>query len=323
MGVSHSSEVRSACSFLSQTMFSTVVQIKQDCQSTGTLVQNQNIKVGTSDDVIKSCLAGGWSPKDCAALKSTNLSVYNVNQTGKVVLITKCQMDSTIINQLQSSLTDQINQQLSKTTDGVTGAVKDLIQSTQATKDSTVTSTDVKNFVSSTFKLDAVQTAINKVVATQDQAITVSNADQSTVHDVTQAAQVEATLEVLQANKACAAAITKMDNQVTQAVSTVDRGVADIASTIGGVFNNLFATLGNWIYVVGGVIGLLILCCLCCCLATLFSGKSKDATDAVTTLAALQASSAAAAAPAAPGPSFRNYLPTAAQVAALAKAFKR
>lgn len=327
--MSHSTNVQNAAKAMSSMLFSTIVQIKQDCRSTATLVQNNTVNVGTPTEVMNACIAGGWNPKDCAALKSTGLSVYNISQTGAVTMLTKCQMDSTIITQLQASLTNQINQQLAQTTDGITGALKSLISATQNTKDSIVNTTDVSNFVSSTFKLDAVQTAVNKVVATQNQVVNVQNADQATVHDISQAAQIEATLDVLQSNSACATAIASMDNNASQKLTTVDRGVADIVSSIADIFKSLFAALGNWTYAVAGLAGLVVVCSLCSCAATLFSGHGKDAVKGATALAGVQTpavaqppaivtSGAVSQLPA----QLREYLPSAAQVAALVKAFK-
>lgn len=276
MGITHSSSVTNATSVLSSMMFNTVVSIKQTCQSNAAGVQNQAITVGTDDAVLTACLAK-WSPADCAIVMSTGLSVFNVNQNAKVVQITQCSMDSTIISQLQASLTDQINQQLAKTTDGVTDDVKSLIQSTQNTNDNTVNTTDVKNFVTQNFTLDAVQEAINTVSTTQAQAITLQNAKASTIHDIGQAVQVEATLTLLQKNKATAAAIVKMDNAVTQSVTQNVKGVADIVGSITDMFKSLFNVLGAWIYAVYAVIALCILCCCACIIMTAMKGGGGGA----------------------------------------------
>ena len=310
MGATHSTTVQNATSILSSITFDTIVKVNQECQNKATVVQDQVISVGTSDAVMQSCLAacqaGGYNPSACATLMSNGLNVYNINQNAKVTQITQCTMDSTLINQLQASLTDQINQQLSKTQDGFTDAAKSLIQATSNTNDTTMNSTTVGNFVKQTFTLDATQKAINTVAATQKQALTVANTNNATVHDISNAIQMEAMLTLLQSNASTASAITKIDNQSSQALTSQTKGLTDIVASIADVFKSLFSALGSWIYAIYGLAGLCVICCCLACVALMFSGKGQQAAQVISTTSAANVP-----------PQLQAYLPTIKQAAGL------
>lgn len=285
MGVSHSTTVQNTAEFLSSVTFNTVATVQQSCQNNATGVQSQVVSVGTSDAVMlacnAACQAGGWNPASCAALQSNGLKVYNISQTGKVTQITKCSLDSKLLSTMQDDIANQIQQQLAKTTDGITGDVKSFIQLSTNTNDTTLNSTTVKNFVNQNFTFNAMQTAVNTVATTQAQALTVGNAQDTTVHDISQAVQVESILTLLQSNSATASAITKLDSNASQSLSQTDRGIADIFSTLAGVFNNLIGTLGVWIYAVYGVCALLVLCsCVCVFMSLRSGGDGKPAAAA-------------------------------------------
>ena len=280
MGVSHSTVVNNASSIFSQLMFQTVVSVKNDCQNNATLTQSNVINVGTPTEVITACIAGHWSPTECQKLQSTGLSVYNISSNAKVVVLTSCKLDSTLISTLQTQLTDQINQQLQKTTDGFTAAAKDFINATQNTTDATTNTTTVSNFVKNTFTLDAVNKAINTVSLTQSSILNVQNISNSTIHDVSSVAQLESTLTLFLNNSATAAAITKLDNSGSQTISTSEKGLTDIVATLGDIFKSAFAALGNWIYAVYGFCALVIIASSVCCIFALRSDSTKSLASA-------------------------------------------
>ena len=235
--------------------------------------------LGTSDAVMSACFAaataGGWNPATCNTFKSTGLKISGVTQSGQVTQMTQCTLDDHVISQLQASLTDQINQQLSKTTDGITSSLKSFINASQNTTDKTLNTTTVSNFVNQTFKLNAVQTAVNTVAAAQKQVVTAGNADDSTVKNVSQTVQLEAILKLLQSNDATSNAIAKLDNQGTQSLTTTERGIADIFSSL---MSTIQGVLGGYIWAVFGCVALVAICCMVVCALTLFTGKdiAKD-----------------------------------------------
>ncbi len=256
---SHTTTTTNMIGYLSSTTLNTIVSINNSCQANTNTVQTQTINVGTSDAVMTTCLKL-YSPTDCSALMSKGLEAYNISQDASVKNIASCTIDSTMINSLQSQLTQQIDQKMNASDDDVGGALKSLVSTFNTTKGNVSNTTSSQALVNDTFNLSSVQSLVTTVAAGQSQIINVANANDSSANAISQSLQIQAMATLLSSNTVTSQAVTAVDATTAQTTDASGRGltdiVKDVGDTIGGAFKDL-SSVGKTL-VIGGVACVLI-----------------------------------------------------------------
>ena len=277
----HSTSTTNAISYLTNTTLNTLVSIQQDCQATTSALQSQQIAVGTSDAVMSACI-NKFTPAECQTLMSSGLSVAGISQTLTAVNVADCTMQNQTLTSLQSQLTSAIDQKMDQTDDAVGSALKDVVNLFNAKTNNTTNTTSSSNFVTQNFTQSSVQQLISTVSASQAQIISLTNANDSTVQNVTQALAIQAMTTMLQNNQITSQVLAEVDQASTQSTTEKTTGLTDLFSSL--------TSFGKYFLIAGGIVIVLVVIAL----IYWFIESGTSPTDLVQSVSALTPEGAAA-----------------------------
>lgn len=285
-------------------MLNSAITSNTSCNASSAVVQDQSVTVDNTEQqkTLQLCLslangnpAANKSCKDF--IQSANIS--NLTQGASIVLTTNCTVDTKMLATMQQDVANAIMNKVTSSTDDVGQFLKSVAVAAGGKSNDTISlHSAVTNMVSSTMTLSATQNMITTLSQQQHQQLKLTSFT-GTVKGMNQLLQVQAMSTLVASNSATAAAVQKATNTTTNDVTT--------SSNLTNVFDGLWKTLqtglgvlGEWVYVVYGVVALIVLCCCFLCLAPAFSGQGSAAVHA-------------------PGSAINKYIPSAEQTASLVK----
>lgn len=250
----HTTTTTNMMSFLSSTTLKTIVKINNKCLANTTALQNQEIRVGTSDAVMLACL-GKFSPTDCSMLMSKGVEAFDIKQDSDIQNIVSCKIDNKMLNDLQAQLKQQIDQKMNTSDDGVGAALKTLVSVFNDKKGNVTNNTSSQMLVDNTFDLESVQELISTISADQKQLISIGNANDSSAKAISQSIQIKAMADLLSSNDLTAQAVVAVDNKAVQDNDASGRGLTDIVKDVGDTVGEgigSVTSLGK-VLIIGGV----------------------------------------------------------------------
>ena len=277
----HSTSTTNAISYLTNTTLNTLVSIQQDCQATTSGLQNQQITVGTSDAVMSACI-NKFTPDECKTLMSSGLSVAGVTQQMTAVNVANCTMTNNTLTSLQAQITSAVDQRMNQSEDGVASALKDMVNLFNTKTNNTTNTSSSSNFVTQNFTQSSVQQLIATVSASQAQIISVTNASDSTVQNITQALAIQAMTTMLQNNQTTSQVLAELDQTSAQSTTQKTTGLTDLFSSL--------TSFGKYALIAGGIVIVLVVIAI----VVWFCMSGEKPSDLIQSVSALTPEGAAA-----------------------------
>jgi len=322
MGGSNSTQVSQTGAYVSSVMMSSAVSSNTTCSQSSALVENQVVTVDNTenDKVLELCLTlangNAAANKSCQSFIQT-ATVNDISQGASIVLSTNCTVNTAMLATMQQDVTNAIMNKITSSTDDIGEFLKSVAVAAGGNVNNTTSmSTTVSNMVSSTMTLTATQSMITTLSQAQNQQLNLKNFT-GTYKAMNQLLQVQALATLVASNTATNTAVQKAENSVTNDVTAS----SDLTNVFDGLWKTLqtgLGVLGNWIYAIYAVIGLIVICCCFVCVVPLFTSGSKPST-----VASSIAGSAMSSEGAATGSALSKYIPTENQAATLLKLFAK
>ena len=281
---SNTTSVNATLNALSESFLNSVVSVKNSCHSTSSASNLVNITAtGTADNAaaVQGCLATagkyGFDPSKCASFVATN-KVGTIKQTMKVNLTADCKLDSTDVQNLQNTMAQDLAQKNDETTDGVSTALHDLVNTFGGSSSNKTYAQQVHDMVQQTFTTDVCNNTITNLTGNNILNIAAIGLAYQEVDGVNMTVESAALVSALTQSTTGTTALNNFTAKVAQDNSQQTKGLADIFSTLGSTVGGLFKSLSTvWIVVICAV-GLVILVGLFVLLKFLLSPAGQDGT---------------------------------------------
>lgn len=273
-----SKEFVNALDILSQKVFETINEVNNTCKVTGTIVQDNDITVGVTPELLMACgnMPGG-NPESCAVLfKTEGVNIFDVSNEAQMDVSASCRFDEDLTEKFNSELSSKVFNDQSSKSDLLTGALKDAINLSGGTSKTKITNkNEIKDVFKKTFTSSTLNTMVSDFKISQRNAIDVNASDKTTIRGVRNIARLQAVFNAVATNQTLTDAMTSVKSEGKNKQDDEETGLVDVfgklMDSITGIFKGMTTT---WMVVIGGVLMAIVVVILA--LSGAFSSKSSS-----------------------------------------------
>lgn len=256
MGAGNSKTLTAANEFMAESIFETIVNVKNSCRAAASNDQQLDIKVGADKGLIEKCLASGQTATECSSLYSSGTNVSDIFLGAEILISAECQVEEADVQKVNEQLVAKMESEAKQVNDDFGTFFKELLKFEN--KDSNEVKNTIKSHLKNTFTKNSVNEMLTEFKSRQKLEILVDQAKDTNIKGVVLQVKADVVSKMFLKNTSLMELARSVDAKTTSKSDQENKGIVAIWESIMGVFTSMFGAFA-W----GAIAS--IACCVCCC----------------------------------------------------------
>lgn len=249
---SRSVEISNALKAVQKSFNESLLKVNQKCKVDGEAGNTiRNIAEGDErvERAVLLCLNLGNDPEKCKSVM-TRADMNDVMMTANANVSSECEVDSDMINELQTEMINNLKSQAQQENDEVGRALNNFIDMYnvmgRSDESSKIANTqDFYNEVVNSITLEVAQEAITNARAMNNIENIARGLSYATVNGIKMDAQVAVFMKALSKNKALSDTASKISTETDQDTKEQNKGLADVTDSFFGGVGGVVRSIGS------------------------------------------------------------------------------
>ena len=256
MGAGNSKTLTAANEFMAESVFETIVNVKNSCRATGSNDQSLDIKVGADSDLIKDCIQSGQTASECSNLYTSNTNVSDIFLGAEILISADCQVEESDVQKINEQLVAQMESKAKQVNDDAGTFFKELLKFEN--KDSNEVKNTIKSHLKNTFTKNSVNEMLTEFKSRQKLEILVNQSKDTNIKGVVLQVKADMVSKMFTKNTSLMELARSVDVKATAESDQENKGIVAMWQSLMGVFTALFGAYA-WTAIA------CIVCVVCCC----------------------------------------------------------